>query len=146
MCSLLWWTWQCKDEATKTLAPKMKASNPIKKMHTTSTCNKWWLNKMLPCRLPFGLPNSDYAWVYPPQQFQRETCSFFRSTCTLNSLGPACIGLSAFFLFPGADVVGLLETDAAKPFLGNYDMAMYLSEVLGMYTDYGPGPRHHTWG
>ena len=46
----------------------------------------------------------------------------------------------------GADVIGLLETDAAKPFLGNHDMAMYLSEVLNMYTDYGPGPRHHTWG
>ncbi|XP_065187009.1 PGAP2-interacting protein-like [Sycon ciliatum] len=46
----------------------------------------------------------------------------------------------------GADVIGLLETDAAKPFLANYDMAMYLSEVLNMYTDYGPGPRHHTWG
>ena len=44
------------------------------------------------------------------------------------------------------DVIGLLETDAARPFIGNHDLASWLSERLKMYVDYGPGPKDHTWG
>lgn len=44
------------------------------------------------------------------------------------------------------DVIGLLETDAARPYIGNHDIASWLSERLKMYVDYGPGPKDHTWG
>ncbi len=44
------------------------------------------------------------------------------------------------------DVIGLLETDAARPYIGSHDIASWLSERLHMYVDYGPGPKDHTWG
>lgn len=44
------------------------------------------------------------------------------------------------------DVIGLLETDAARPYIGNHDIASWLSERLRMFVDYGPGPKDHTWG
>lgn len=46
----------------------------------------------------------------------------------------------------GVDVIGLLETDAARPYIGNHDIASWLSERLNMYVDYGPGTNDHTWG
>lgn len=46
----------------------------------------------------------------------------------------------------GVDVISLLETDAARPYIGNHDIASWLSERLRMYVDYGPGPKAHTWG
>ena len=49
-------------------------------------------------------------------------------------------------LVTGVDVIGLLETDAAKPYVDSHDIASWLSEELGMYVDYGPGPKDHTWG
>lgn len=46
----------------------------------------------------------------------------------------------------GVDVIGLLETDATRPYIGNHDLASWLSERLDMYVDYGPGTDKHTWG
>ena len=44
------------------------------------------------------------------------------------------------------DVIGLLESDLQRIFMGNRDSTQYLAEDLGMYVDYGPGPNKHTWG
>eukprot|EP01135_Chromosphaera_perkinsii_P011056 Nk52_evm15s2325 gene=Nk52_evmTU15s2325 len=44
------------------------------------------------------------------------------------------------------DVVGLLETDTVRAFMGNMDLVQYLSEELGYYSDYGPPTKEHTWG
>ena len=44
------------------------------------------------------------------------------------------------------DIVGLLETDTQRAIGGFRDMTQFLSEDLGMYVDFGPGPNKHTWG
>eukprot|EP01121_Diplochlamys_sp_Union-15-3_P004478 TRINITY_DN14671_c0_g1_i1.p1 TRINITY_DN14671_c0_g1~~TRINITY_DN14671_c0_g1_i1.p1 ORF type:complete len:569 (-),score=54.17 TRINITY_DN14671_c0_g1_i1:70-1776(-) len=46
----------------------------------------------------------------------------------------------------GANVVGLVETDVARPCMGNRDVIEWLEEELQMYSDYGPSTLNHTWG
>eukprot|EP01105_Mastigella_eilhardi_P002414 TRINITY_DN1299_c0_g1_i1.p2 TRINITY_DN1299_c0_g1~~TRINITY_DN1299_c0_g1_i1.p2 ORF type:complete len:319 (-),score=71.25 TRINITY_DN1299_c0_g1_i1:39-995(-) len=43
-------------------------------------------------------------------------------------------------------VVGLLETDLARPFNANWDVVEWLGEELNMYTNYGPPTMKNTWG
>ena len=44
------------------------------------------------------------------------------------------------------DVVGLIESDLQHIIMGNRDFTQYLAEDLGMYVDFGPAPKKHTWG
>ena len=44
------------------------------------------------------------------------------------------------------DVIGFLESDNQRIIMGNRDITQVLSEDLGMYADFGPGPNKHTWG
>ena len=52
----------------------------------------------------------------------------------------------SLFMFSEVDVIGLLETDAARPYIGSHDIASWLGERLHMHVDYGPGTKEHTWG
>jgi len=45
-----------------------------------------------------------------------------------------------------ANVIGLVETDASRPFNGNWDPIEFLEEDLHFYSDYGPSTLNETWG
>ena len=45
-----------------------------------------------------------------------------------------------------ASVIGLVESDCSRPYLGSTDLVMFLEERLGFYSDYGPSSKSHTWG
>lgn len=40
----------------------------------------------------------------------------------------------------------MLESDLMRVVTGNRDLPAMIGESLGMYVDYGPSPRLHTWG
>lgn len=45
-----------------------------------------------------------------------------------------------------ANIVGLVETDLARIFNGNWDLVDYLQHRMGWFADYGPGTLNNTWG
>ena len=45
-----------------------------------------------------------------------------------------------------ADVIGVLESDCSRPYVGSTDFVSYIEENLGFYADYGPRTKDHTWG
>lgn len=63
-----------------------------------------------------------------------------------NNARPSLDRLTSALRDTNADVIGLLETDTAKPFFGNNDLTSYLGEKLHMFTDFGPSTKDHTWG
>eukprot|EP01126_Amoeba_proteus_P036592 TRINITY_DN3736_c0_g1_i20.p1 TRINITY_DN3736_c0_g1~~TRINITY_DN3736_c0_g1_i20.p1 ORF type:complete len:636 (+),score=110.02 TRINITY_DN3736_c0_g1_i20:266-2173(+) len=46
----------------------------------------------------------------------------------------------------GANTIGLVESDALRPFTGNRDIVEYLEEHLHMYSDFGSSTMNDTWG
>lgn len=44
------------------------------------------------------------------------------------------------------NVIGLLESDLTRPFTDNWDIVNYLSETLGLHSDFGPSTLNNTWG
>ncbi|CAF1194292.1 unnamed protein product [Rotaria sordida] len=63
-----------------------------------------------------------------------------------NNARPSLDRAASVLADTNADVIGLLETDTAKPFFGNTDLTSYLGEKLHMFTDFGPSTKDHTWG
>ncbi|CAF1403272.1 unnamed protein product [Rotaria sordida] len=54
-----------------------------------------------------------------------------------NNARPSLDRVASVLADTNADVIGLLETDTAKPFLGNNDLTSYLGEKLHMFIDFG---------
>lgn len=44
------------------------------------------------------------------------------------------------------DIVAMLETDLSRPFFGNADIVEFLSNELGMFSDFGPATSVNTFG
>ncbi|XP_064404769.1 PGAP2-interacting protein-like isoform X2 [Halichondria panicea] len=63
-----------------------------------------------------------------------------------NKAFPSMERAAQLILNSEVDVIGLLETDAARHFIGSRDIATWLEERLNVYVDYGPGPKAHTFG
>eukprot|EP01120_Amphizonella_sp_Union-15-10_P010257 TRINITY_DN4083_c0_g1_i1.p1 TRINITY_DN4083_c0_g1~~TRINITY_DN4083_c0_g1_i1.p1 ORF type:complete len:671 (-),score=101.94 TRINITY_DN4083_c0_g1_i1:45-1937(-) len=54
--------------------------------------------------------------------------------------------MSNFIKNSKANIIGLVETDTARPYMGNRDVLEWLEEDLHMYSDYGPSTLNNTWG
>jgi len=46
----------------------------------------------------------------------------------------------------GANVVGLVESDCSRTWIGNRDLVEYIGETLHFYTDFGSSTAQNTWG
>jgi len=44
------------------------------------------------------------------------------------------------------NIIGLVETDCERTYMGNHDFVDYISEELHFYSDYGPSTAQNTWG
>jgi len=45
-----------------------------------------------------------------------------------------------------ANVIGMVETDCTRTWIGNRDVVEYIGETLHFYTDFGPSTAQNTWG
>jgi len=55
-------------------------------------------------------------------------------------------GLANIIKLSGANIIGMVETDSARHFMGNRDIIEWLADELHYYSDFGPSTAENTWG